>query len=369
MQASYRLVRALDALDDDRLELSVLTQSAHTDSIVTKRLPNGTTIIFAPQPKTISDRLLFGYPSVHRALSELSGARPPDLIHAQGTAKYIYAATRSSTRHVVTVHGIFRNEMKVVRSKLSYRARLARAAKVKLEAHYIAGIRNLIAITREVSDFVQAASPGVRVFEIDNPIDQSFFSIPPLAPDNPPNILFVAAITYRKGLDFLLESFGGVLTKHPHARLTIAGIWDWDPDYVARLKDQYGSLVRDGRVAFLGGITQDRLIEEMTKATILCLPSRAESAPLVISQAMAASRAVVASRVGGIPAMVADGQNGRLWTIGDVAGLSGLLSEILSNPETAALMGTAGRQMAERRYSPQAVASKTLDAYLSIVGK
>jgi glycosyltransferase involved in cell wall biosynthesis len=368
MQASFRLVRALDSLADGRLELTVLTQSEHTTSRVVRSLPNGTKIIFAPQPKTLSDRLQFGYPAVGRALREIAESSPPDLIHAQGTAKYIYAAIRSKRPHVVTIHGIFQNEMKVVRSNLSLGARLARVVKVKLERHYIAGIRNLIAITREVADFVRQASPGVRIFEIDNAIDEAFFSVPPLPSGNPPNILFVAAITYRKGLDFLLESFPKVLDMHPDARLTIAGIWDWDPDYVARLQAQYAQLMAAGSVAFLGGISQDRLIEEMTKATLLCLPSRAESAPLVISQAMAASRAVLASKVGGIPDMVKDGQNGQLWTMGDVAGLSALLSQMLANHEATSLLGACGRRMALDRYSPRAVASKTLDAYLSIVG-
>ncbi len=369
MQASYRLVKALDSLDDNRLDLSVLTHSAHIESWVTKTLPHGTKIIFAPQSKALFDRLFFGYPSVRRDLHKILEKSPPDLIHAQGTAKYIYAATHSGIPHVVTVHGIFRNEMKVVRSTLTTMERLARLVKIKIEGYYMRGIRNLIAITKEVSDFVEHKSPGVRIFDIDNAIDETFFTIPPLASRTSSNILFVAAITYRKGLDFLLESFPRVLAAHPDAKLTIAGIWDWDPVYVSRLQTHHAALIEAGSVAFLGGVTQERLIEEMTKALVLCLPSRAESAPLVISQAMAAARPVVASNVGGIPAMVADGHNGRLWTPGDVAGLADMLSTLLSNRDAASSMGLAGRQMAKERYSPRAVATKTLDAYLRIIGR
>ena len=246
MQASYRLVRALDALADERLELHVLTQTAHAGSITTRRLANGTSIVYVPESDSALDALLFGYPPVARALKKAVRDIAPDLVHAQGTAKYIYAAVRSGVAHIVTVHGIYRNEMKVVKSQLTMVGRIARWAKIRLESHYIARIRNLIAITDEVSAYVRAASPSVRAFEIDNAIDEKFFDIAPLGAGVPQVILFVAAITYRKGLDFLLAAFQLVLREIPEVKLRIAGIWDWDPTYVAGLKVEYDHLIANG---------------------------------------------------------------------------------------------------------------------------
>jgi len=87
---------------------------------------------------------------------------------------------------------------------------------------------------------------------------------------------------------------------------------------------------------------------------------------MVISQAMASARPVVASGVGGIPNMITDGVNGRLWSVGDSASLSRMLIDILDDPATAARMGANGRSMALDRYSALSVASKTVDAYLSV---
>jgi glycosyltransferase involved in cell wall biosynthesis len=366
MQASYRLVRAIDSLADTRIELYVLTQSAHTASKVVRRLPNGTSLIYEPLEESIFDKLMFGYPPVSRALARTIRDVSPDVIHGQGTAKYIHAAIRSRVRHIITVHGIFRDEMKVVKSKLSPWSRLERFAKLRLERHYVSRIENLIAITPEVAAYVRAAVPTVQVFPVDNTIDELFFEIKPLGVESAPTILFVAAITFRKGLDMLLAAFPDVLSALPAAKLRIAGIWDWDPGYVEALKLQYRSLIENGSVSFLGGITQEQLILEMERASVLCLPSRAESAPMVISQAMASARPVVASRVGGIPNMITDGVNGRLWGLGDLASLSRLLMNILTDPAAAEAMGRRGREMAVNRYSARAVASKTVDAYLRV---
>jgi glycosyltransferase involved in cell wall biosynthesis len=366
MQASYRLVRAIDSLRDERIELYVLTQSPHISSQVVRQLPNGTSIIYEALNDSAFDKLTFGYLPVSRSLKQAIRDVSPDVIHGQGTAKYIYAALRGRKKHVITIHGIFRDEMKVVRSKLSPWSKLARFVKLRLEQHYVARISNLIAITPEVAAYVRAAAPCVQVFDIENTIDELFFAVEPLGADHSPTILFVAAITFRKGLDLLLAAFLDVLEALPQAKLRIAGIWDWDPAYVENLRLQYKSLVERGSVSFLGGVTQGQLIAEMEQACLLCLPSRAESAPMVISQAMASARPVVASCVGGIPNMVTDGVNGRLWNVGDGASLSRILIDVLNDPATAARMGRDGRAMAADRYSARAVASKTVNAYIRV---
>ena len=63
--------------------------------------------------------------------------------------------------------------------------------------------------------------------------------------------------------------------------------------------------------------------------------------------------------------MIKDGINGRLWEVGDVSSLAGMMSNLLNDPAIAARMGNNGRAMALERYSPNSVATKTVDAYLT----
>ncbi len=363
MQASFRLVQAIDAAKDANLQMMVLSHSHHIAKRQRRQLPHGTQLIFEPISTSIANRLTFGYAETKRILAEAIQEFLPDLVHGQGAANYIFATVRSPTRHVITVHGIYRNEMKFVRSRLTLGERVARLAKVEIERQYIRRIKNLITITNEVSSFVSDASPDVRIFNIDNTIDQDFFRVPALERSSPPVILFVAAITYRKGLDFLLDAMRGLIQCIPDVRLRIAGVWDWDRPFVDSLKYQFADLIERGSVAFLGGVSQSQLLEEMRAATLLCLPSRAESAPMVISQAMAAGRPVVGSRVGGIPQLVTDNVDGRLWDVGDAGKLFELLRELLVDREMAMRFGGNARLAARARYSSDSVAAKTIRAY------
>lgn len=366
MQASFRLIDALDLRADPRMELHVLTESGHVTARTERRLPGGTRVIYFPPARGLINTLLAGYPGVRVALRQAIEELEPDVVHGQGTTRYIYAAIRSGCPNIVTIHGIFQNELKVVRSRLTWRERVARFAMLRLERHYVCRIRNLISITDEVSAFVSARSAAVRVFRINNAIDDRFFEIPRLSDATMPVVLFVAAITYRKGLDFLLAAFAELTQRLPTARLRIAGVWDWDRAYVDGLREQYAAQIQSGVVSFLGGITQEQLNEEMERAALLCLPSRSESAPMVISQAMAAARPVVASNVGGVPDMVVEGVTGRLWGVGDIPHLAQLLLETLVDPLGAARMGDAGRRLAQDKYSTAATVTQTIDAYLAV---
>ncbi len=90
---------------------------------------------------------------------------------------------------------------------------------------------------------------------------------------------------------------------------------------------------------------------------------------MVISQAMAAARPVIASAVGGIPDMIIDGQTGRLWSVGDIGQLTRIIVETLSSADQAISMGLQGRRIAIGKYSPRSVASRTIAAYLSVLAK
>ena len=82
------------------------------------------------------------------------------------------------------------------------------------------------------------------------------------------------------------------------------------------------------------------------------LPSFAEGLPVVIMEALALGRPVVATRITGIPELVRDGENGRLVTASNVGELTEALRWIMNAPaEQLDEMGRAGRELARRRHS------------------
>jgi glycosyltransferase involved in cell wall biosynthesis len=122
-------------------------------------------------------------------------------------------------------------------------------------------------------------------------------------------------------------------------------------------------------MVFLGGINQDQLYEEMSECAVLCLPSLAESAPMVIAQAMAAGKPVIATRVGGVPEMVEEGVTGRLCEPDDPDQLALCLLDVLRDQSMRREMGKRARAVAVQRYRADSVAQSTLNAYCAVLGR
>jgi glycosyltransferase involved in cell wall biosynthesis len=96
----------------------------------------------------------------------------------------------------------------------------------------------------------------------------------------------------------------------------------------------------------------------LAAADLLVHPSRAEGLPLAILEAMAAALPVVASRVGGIPEAVVDGETGQLVRPCDPDVLRDAIRSVLHDPDRAALFGRAGRARVERHFSLEAMTGR-----------
>jgi starch synthase len=114
------------------------------------------------------------------------------------------------------------------------------------------------------------------------------------------------------------------------------------------------------------------LVQLLTHATVFICPSVYEPLGIVNLEAMACETAVVASAVGGIPEVVADGVTGLLVPYLAVepeefeAGLAAAVNELAGNPSRATAMGKAGRERAEREFSWKTIAHRTVELYESL---
>jgi len=115
------------------------------------------------------------------------------------------------------------------------------------------------------------------------------------------------------------------------------------------------------------------LVQLLTHASVFVCPSVYEPLGIVNLEAMACETAVVASAVGGIPEVVADGVTGLLVPCIAVepaefeAGLAAAVNELALNPARAAAMGRAGRDRAEREFSWETIAHRTVELYESVL--
>jgi len=158
--------------------------------------------------------------------------------------------------------------------------------------------------------------------------------------DSSQHILFVGLDWKRKGGPDLVEAFKLVLHKHPNAHLTIVGA---KPE------------LQIPNCTVIGPLPADKLNQYYQWASVFCLPTYQEPFGIVFIEAMTARLPIVATRVGAIPELVQDGNNGRLVEPGDIQGLASALSELLDDPEMSHLFGERSYQLTRERYSWQAV--------------
>ncbi|MFJ9630835.1 glycogen synthase [Streptomyces sp. NPDC091280] len=186
-------------------------------------------------------------------------------------------------------------------------------------------------------------------------------------PDRP-YVLFVGRITRQKGVPHLLRAVRGL---DPAAQVVLcAGAPDTpEIDREFRVLFEELSRVREGVHWIPQMLPRPEVIQLLTRATVFACPSVYEPLGIVNLEAMACGTAVVASRVGGIPEVVADGATGLLVDTGEnfEENLATALDSVLADPETAKRMGEAGRERAVGEFGWDAVALRTARLYEEIL--
>jgi glycosyltransferase involved in cell wall biosynthesis len=362
-QAVCCLVAALER--DGRVDLDVVSCSPHLRDYTVVRKSPRLRLHFYPAQNPGFDTLLL-YSGRRREILRILNNLSPDLVHVHESPGDIMAVVRSGWPHVVTVHGLMRRFYPAIASRLSPRQHVQWLVPTLLETYSFRRMQNLIAISAEIESVARLHNRRVRVFRMYNPIAEEYFALVPAAPRDR-SILFSGLITRRKGVDVLLQAMSTVRKRFPDVTLRLAGGLDWEPAYMRGLLQRFPAMFSDGSAHFIGLCDRKQMIAEYQRATLVCLPSRAESAPMVIAEAMAVGRPVVATRVGGVGEMVEDGVTGRLCSPDDPEGLAQCLVDVLQGDALRETMGEQGRQLALERHHPESVARRTVEIYSTIL--
>jgi colanic acid/amylovoran biosynthesis glycosyltransferase len=123
------------------------------------------------------------------------------------------------------------------------------------------------------------------------------------------------------------------------------------------------------RVIWHGLLPQDQLREELSMSNAYFHPSVSDALPVGVLEAQAIGLPVVATRVGGIPEAVLDGESGFLFEFGDVYGMADALERLWREPELAAEMGRAGRKFVLERFSVEREAVEWVRLYERVADK
>ena len=228
---------------------------------------------------------------------------------------------------------------------------------------WLTRLHGKIAVSKPALDYVSRHLPGEYCI-IPNGIDTEYFCVNGARreefDDGKINILFVGRLERRKGLAFLLNACATIKSKFPNFRLIVVG-----PGTVLRLR--YEKLVEDmsltKHVVFAGYVTGTELPSYYRSADIFCAPATGgESFGIVLLEAMACGKPVVATNIEGYASVLADGEEGLLVRPKNDESLAEALLKLLNNKSLRLQMGKKGLIKAEK-YSWQNITQQVVNYY------
>ena len=184
---------------------------------------------------------------------------------------------------------------------------------------------------------------------------------------NRPNVVFVGRITRQKGLPVLLRAAAQLGRE---VQLVLCAGQPDTPELAHEVTDLVSNLraTRSGVIWIEGMLTRHEVIQLLSHAPAFVCPSLYEPLGIVNLEAMACGNAVVASNVGGIPEVVADGETGLLVPPDKPNALADALNTLARDPERANAMGDAGRQRTISDFDWTSIALQTAKLYQEVAG-
>jgi glycosyltransferase involved in cell wall biosynthesis len=347
--AQEHLVNLLTRLDPARYDVSVVSLTPGSTTRRLARLGVSTLVI-----DEADDAIAVGAVATH-----LADVRA-DVVH-----NHMYRAEIVGTRAAIALGEVGHPRPYIVSTVHSSRIRAAedRALLRTLTPRIDQLIAVSRAICRKLEDEGRTTAPVELIY---NGIDLGRFGHLTACctlhrefeiPVGVPLVGVVARLEPEKGHPTLLEAWPRVLAASPEARLLVIG----EGSQREALEAQAAELGIASRVVFTG-LRED--IPAVTAALdIAVLPSYREAQGLSVLEAMALSRPVVASAVGGIPEMIEDGRTGLLVPSHDPAALGGAIGRLLADEALAAELGRAGHDLVHERFCVELMVDRVARIY------
>ena len=306
-----------------------------------------------------------------------------DLVHSHtwyANTAGLLASLVHGVPHVVTAHSLEpRRPWKADQLGGGYRLSSWAERTAYLAADAVIAVSN--GMRTDVLDAYPELDPA-KVHVVGNGVDAEAYR-PIDAPDvvrglgvdlDRPYALFVGRITRQKGVMHLLAAAEQL---PPEVSLVLCAGAPDTPAERQQVADAVEELQtrRRGVVWIEEMLPREKLVPLITGATVFVVPSVYEPLGIVNLEAAACGTAVVASAVGGIPEVVADGRTGLLVPYDPEdpaafeAGLAARMAELLAAPDRANAMGAAGRERVLAEFGWPAIAQQTVEVYSEVLGR
>ena len=323
-------------------------------------------------------RFLFFLQKMAKEILTLSNLKKFDVVHGQGSSVGAVAFAKRlglESRCVGTIHTVgFDEQMETAKDYWRYGFYLTGlymilSAPPPIIMQYGKFVYNQMDVNISVSEYNRRRAsliyriPIDKIITIPSAVNSSFLNDDALkgAKSMPshPVILYIGRLAPRKGVHYLLQAMPNVIKYFPKARLVVVGAGPLEH----HLKDLSRRLDLQNSVMFLGYVSDERIRRLLASADVVVVPSIFEGSPLVLLEAMAAGKPIVASAVQGIPEVVKPDFSGLLVKPRNIYEIEHAIVRLLKDREFANYLGENARQAIIEDYSWEKIARRTLEVY------
>jgi glycogen(starch) synthase len=319
----------------------------------------------------------------NRSLSKKARDMDADVYEAHAVSGYglLRALKKQGSKKpfVHTVHGVLADEYEQARkgASLSLRGRAAnhfmnRLAKLEEEtaknATLVVTISNYS--FEKIIQHYNIDSSKIRIVpngvdpEKFKPLQDATVARRQLGLVDEPCVLFVGSLIPRKGLAFLVKAAEKIVKKNRETKFMVAG----EGPLRSQLEKTLDSKNLSGNFKLLGNLKDEMLSATYNCCDVFVLPSIQEGQGIVLLEAQASARPVVAFNIGGVNEAVRDGETGLLVARGNADELAGAVLRLLSDKGLREKMGSAARKFVVENFTWDLCAQKMLRVYRESLG-
>lgn len=214
----------------------------------------------------------------------------------------------------------------------------------------------LIAVSNESARELSEIAPKTKILVIPNAIDTSAFNFK--SDKKSPEfvrILFVGAIGKLKGEKDLIEALAILCDKNLNLKVSLLGYG------AENLQGFCDELQISHFIEFLGAVSLEERLGFFEKADIFVLPTYAEAMPMSVIEAMAAGLPVISTKVGGIPELITNEENGFLFDCGDISVLAEKILLLAEDKNLREKLGKKAREKAQKEFDFKQYTKKLRD--------
>lgn len=285
--------------------------------------------------------------------------RPGQIINAHNFRAQIFAwlcARRLGLPLIMTQHGFTPRSLKQ-KAYTWLSLRMARST----------AVRQVVCVSEALGrSHRDAGVPAARISVIPNGLPNSPVAQHPeceaAQEAAPPLVGFVGRLSAEKGPDLFLDALIPLCWSHHDVQAVLLG----EGPELGTLRARAEAAGLEDRIRFLG--YQTAIHEWLQRLTMLVVSSRTEGTPMILLEAMQAGVPVVAFKVGGIPDMLVDGEDGLLVEPEDLAGLRERMESLIRQPQRAQELGARAQRTQRQRFHLPILAERWAEVYRAAGG-